>query len=349
MLPRTPALKALAVLALGLAAPANAQRATDNFPLRIDRVEIVGRDAALMSTISARVGTDGRVYVADHAAAQVVAFGPEGRLLWRSGRKGRGPGEFEMPYRVAATADGGVLVLDRTTSEVTALGADGRFHQRYALPVLFGQVDHMVATPGDELLISGVTVARTEPRTAHFGVHRFSLRGGQMKWLGSFGPLPPVQDRQVLERWGAGTLTPASGGDVLFSVRFPYAVHRFDASGRPKSVLRPARPLQGKPEDAVVIERVGASTIFSTGTREVLRPGPAWELPGGWILTTRLSDRRLLWDLVSPEGQVSTRSLPENWRTVAGYDAARGVLWVTATEEDEPVLLKVSVTLGGAK
>ncbi|HEX2203062.1 MAG TPA: hypothetical protein VHG91_07180 [Longimicrobium sp.] len=343
-------LTAAAAVSLTLALPAIAQRDTDDdFPLRIDRVEIVGLDAALGTILSARVGPDGQVYVTDHQSAQIVAFDPDGRLLWRSGRKGRGPGEFEMPYRVAVSADRGVLVLDRATSEVSALGPDGRFRQRYTLPVLFGQVDHMVATPAGELLISGVTVARSDPRSARYGIHRFSLRGQEMKWLGSFGPLPPVQDRQVLEHWGAGTLTPASGGDVLFSVRFPYAIHRFDASGRAKSVIRPSRPLQGKPEDAIIIEKVGASTIFSTGTREVLRPGPAWELPGGWTLATRLSDRRLLWDLVSPAGTVSTRSLPENWKTVVGYDAARSLLWVTATENDEPVLLKVSVTLAGAK
>ena len=345
MCPRLPLLTAFATLLLH-ASPAAAQSASaDAFPLRIDRVEIVGRDAELGRLAMARVAPDGSVYAIDSDNTQVVAFSPEGRLLWRSGRKGRGPGEFQMPYRLGVRQDGAVLVLDMTTKEVTTLSPEGRYLERARLPFLFFQPDAVVSLPNGEILVSGTT---PDPGAGRYALHRFAFARGEpeLKHLGSFGPLPTIRDELVARGGGAGTASHDDRGDIVYVRRFPYEIHRFDLSGRAKGVVRPPVRMQGAPEDAYRIERSAKRTVIENSGVEVTRPGVAFGVGGGWLLSSRRLGPRLTWDLITPGGgYAGSRTLPEGWNGLAGYDARRGVLWLTGTADDEPVLLRVHISV----
>lgn len=313
------------------------------FPLRVLETQVVGASEGMGSILAARVGPDGRVYAVDHLNTRVLAFSPEGQLLWSAGRKGRGPGEFQLPSRVAVASDGRVYVLDLYAQEVTVLSSAGRYLSRARLPLSFALADNLLAFSGGRLVVAGVT---EDPRGARFGLHRFALTGSELRYAGSFGPLPPVRDREVLRFWGAGALTPAGPGELLYSLRQPYEIRRYDPTGRLKSVLRPALPLRGKPEDAVRIERSGSATTYSRGSEEVTRPVSAWLLPNGWVLSGRFTGTERRWDLLGADGRViGSRATPEEWGNVVGYDAPRGVLWVAGTRDDEPVLLRLRVAL----
>jgi hypothetical protein len=332
--------------ALWLASPADAQ-GTARAPVSVGQAQLVGRNAQLGTIIDATVASDGRVYVVDYSNTRVVAFSPEGRLLWRFGRRGRGPGEFEMPYRVAAHPDGTVFVLDIGAGAVTAVSPDGGFLGRYRLPFAFNQADGLVALSGDRVVISGT--AFSERRAARSGVHRFRLGEGRLEYLGSFGPLPAVDDTEVLAMWGAGSVGRTGAGELLFTRRIPYEVYRYDFDGRLKQRIQPPFRTRGRPEQTMHIARDDEGVTYTNTGADVEVPGKALELPGGWLAVGRYSARAPVLDLYTPTGRYAGNaplSLPGASAAV-GYDGRRRVLWLTGEKDLEPVLLRVPFTVRG--
>lgn len=316
--------------------------AAQRLPVSFGTEQVVGRDVELGSVMAARVAPDGSVYALDHVNARIVAFGPDGRRKWSMGRQGRGPGEFQTPYRLDVRRDGTIFVYDIGSAEVTAVSPEGRYLDRYRLPFALDQVDALIALD-DALLISGTT---TEPAASGRGIHRFRVDGPELRHAGSFGALPAVRDPMVLQVWGAGALVRGSTGSIWYTRRIPYELYRFDVSGRQRALIRPPFTTRGTPDDAVRIERDARRTSFSETGAYIEVPGPAFELPGGLLLVSRIRPGERFWDVFAVSGRfLGSHPIPERWSGIAGYDPARGVLWVTGTQDDEPVLYRVAVTL----
>src|ERR1051325_12021344 len=115
------------LFALLTAQSSAAQRNGASFPLNIVASATFGEEAEFGSITAGTVGPTGNVYVVDHFKCSVVAFSPAGRMLWKVGRKGRGPGEYQIPYRITTTPSGTLLVFDLGTRDVTTLSQEGRF------------------------------------------------------------------------------------------------------------------------------------------------------------------------------------------------------------------------------
>ncbi|MBL9213889.1 MAG: 6-bladed beta-propeller [Opitutaceae bacterium] len=74
------------------------------------------------------VARSGRIYVADgYGNSRVVMFSPEGRFLKAWGRKGSGPGEFNLPHALAIDDAGRVYVAERLNHRVQVFDADGNY------------------------------------------------------------------------------------------------------------------------------------------------------------------------------------------------------------------------------
>lgn len=313
------------------------------FPLRVERVEAVGLQPGFGSILAVAVGPDGSVIAVDHVNSRVVAFGPDGRERWRAGRAGRGPGEFQIPYRVAVGGDGSVHVLDMGTGELSRFSAEGRYLDRARLPFPFAQVDGVLALPGGEIAISGYAPDGDAPARA---IHRFAREDERLRHTGSFGALPQARDPEVLRSWGAGAIQQGTSGTIWYARRSPYEVYRFTSGGTMQRVLRPPFRSAGMPDDAVQVERNGRSTTWSAGEGEVVYPAGAVELSDGFVLVTRITAAGRWWDLFGPDGRLTaSRRVPDEWGTPAGYDAARDVLWSSGTYRDEPALLRMRVVL----
>lgn len=65
------------------------------------------------------------IVVFDYGDFQVKAFGLDGTLQWRFGRRGQGPWEFADPGDLQVSSAGEILVSDRANSRVTALDLAG--------------------------------------------------------------------------------------------------------------------------------------------------------------------------------------------------------------------------------
>jgi len=71
---------------------------------------------------------NGDVYVSDgYGGARVVKFSRDGTYLLQWGRRGAGPGEFELPHNLVVDGQGRVYVTDRENQRVEVFDANGTF------------------------------------------------------------------------------------------------------------------------------------------------------------------------------------------------------------------------------
>jgi DNA-binding beta-propeller fold protein YncE len=72
--------------------------------------------------------SNGSIYVSDgYGNNRVAKFSPSGKFLFDWGRKGQGPGEFDLPHSVAVDAQGLVYVADRSNSRIQVFDSNGKF------------------------------------------------------------------------------------------------------------------------------------------------------------------------------------------------------------------------------
>jgi sugar lactone lactonase YvrE len=69
----------------------------------------------------------GRVYVCDAGGHSVVVLDVEGRLLFRFGVRGAGPGQLNFPTNLSATPEGDLLVSDTLNFRIQRFTSEGEF------------------------------------------------------------------------------------------------------------------------------------------------------------------------------------------------------------------------------
>ncbi len=90
------------------------------------RTDIYGPPTSpLRSPLGVGVSPDGRIFVADTGNARIQVFNREGRWLYRFGRYGHRPGEFDYPTDVLYSA-GRLYVADMKNSRIQVFTPEGR-------------------------------------------------------------------------------------------------------------------------------------------------------------------------------------------------------------------------------
>jgi hypothetical protein len=308
--------------------------------LQLRAVKIVGQNDAIFDVMGWAEGPDGSVYLVEGSNRRILRYSPEGKLLWEAGRRGGGPGEYELPYRIAVSPDSTVLVYDRSRNSISRLSPDGSYRDRLQLEVNFSQIDNIVALRDGGIAVAGVT---SQAGSARLGVHIFDSR---MRHVRSFGPVPAVKDPYLVRQWGAGGLTLAANGDLLYVRRLPYEIYRYSSTGELKALLRPDLPVFGTPDQAFQVSREGNRIQTTVSQAKVTRPLPAHELPDGTLLSGRSVGVSKTWDFIRPDGSVIRTLAPrDEWHSVVGIDRKRGYLWLLGEHELEPVLLRASFVI----
>lgn len=73
-------------------------------------------------------GPDGLIYVADgYANGRIVVFDGDGNKVREWGRRGTGPGEFNLPHSLVVGPDGTVYVADRENGRIQLFTPDGEY------------------------------------------------------------------------------------------------------------------------------------------------------------------------------------------------------------------------------
>ncbi|MDH7513468.1 MAG: 6-bladed beta-propeller [Clostridiales bacterium] len=93
-------------------------------------------EAFFESVVDIKLDPDGSVYFCDYKANNIKKFDATGRYLKTIGRKGQGPGEFNMPFCIAVTAER-LIVWDMGNRRLSQLTPDGSFLK--SIPFQFGQ------------------------------------------------------------------------------------------------------------------------------------------------------------------------------------------------------------------
>jgi hypothetical protein len=338
------------LLALALVVPPNLACAQSSlpagFPIEFGELLPVGADIDNGMLSDASVGQSGRVCQADYSNQRISCFSPDGDLLWSTGKQGEGPGEFRGLYRLVVTPADTVLAYDLVGSIIHIIGPDGHFVRRSPLPIRFRQVDDLNYSDRGFVIISGV--APNAGLASDSAVHVFELRDS-LKYVRSFGPLPPSKSKEILAYWGAGNTRTTGNGDLIYARRFPYELHIYSPSGvRERMVIGPEK-LKFGPDDAIKIENTAtSSSVEDDTTRNIVIPLTPIPITNEWILIGRRARKtRMVWldaiPLTDQRRPVSFEVPRESpLRALIGVDVSRGYLWAIGYSDDAPSLYRIA-------
>jgi DNA-binding beta-propeller fold protein YncE len=96
---------------------------------------------------------NGDIYVSDgYGNPRVVKYSRDGKYLLQWGRRGTGPGEFELPHNLAVDAQGRVYVTDRDNRRIQIFDPSGKFLKEWTN---VGGVSSLFMTKDQRLWASG--------------------------------------------------------------------------------------------------------------------------------------------------------------------------------------------------
>lgn len=102
---------------------------------------------------SVAVAPSGDIYVADgYGNSRIVKFSPQGKYLMSWGKRGSGPGEFNIPHGITVDAQGNVYVAERVNNRVQVFDPDGHFLAQWRWPGYHGADSILMAREGGALV-----------------------------------------------------------------------------------------------------------------------------------------------------------------------------------------------------
>jgi sugar lactone lactonase YvrE len=97
------------------------------------------------------VAPSGDIFVADgHVNSRIVKFSKEGKFIKAWGRKGTGPGEFDLPHTMSFDSRGRLFVGDRSNKRIQIFDQEGNFIAQWPQ---FGSPSGIFIAPDDTLYV----------------------------------------------------------------------------------------------------------------------------------------------------------------------------------------------------
>ena len=151
------------------------------------------------------VAPNGDIFVADgHGGdtnARIVKFDKDGKFIKIWGKKGAGPGEFNVPHALAMDSAGRLFVGDRANSRIQIFDQDGKFLAEWKQ---FGRPSGVFIDKGDIIYVADSESNNTQNPGFKRGLRIGSAKDGKVTALIP-DPLP------VKEGSGPGTGSAAEG------------------------------------------------------------------------------------------------------------------------------------------
>lgn len=109
-----------------------------------------------------------RIFISDgYANARVLEYRMDGRRVREWGRRGTGPGEFNLPHAIAAGPDGSIYVADRENGRIQWFSPEGRHR---------GEWNHLGRTFSLKFAANGDIWMGSQPHDTANGVECWLLR-----------------------------------------------------------------------------------------------------------------------------------------------------------------------------
>lgn len=224
----------------------------------------------------------GRFYLADATDGLLKVYTASGQFLWQLGRRGAGPGEYELIRNILPAADGSVQVLDGALARRSHYSADGTFLGSTPTAVI-GGIGMSAALLGNSLVINALPASREVSGNA---LQIIDPQGRPTAWFGDASPFDPSK-RWLQQR----LLWVRRSGELLVAEPFTFTidVYRPDFTKK-ESITRtadwlPTRPPDARPSDGVFDKpftpRLGGMWEDSGGLLwlYIAVPAPDWK-PG---------------------------------------------------------------------
>ena len=111
-----------------------------------------GTDRPFVRLSGIDVGEDGRIVATDVSDGTGYLFSPQGDLVRTLGKRGFGPGEFQVPHTPRFGADGRIHVADARLQQIVVFSSDGRFERAVPLRGFLALPTYEVLPDGSYLL-----------------------------------------------------------------------------------------------------------------------------------------------------------------------------------------------------
>jgi peptidylamidoglycolate lyase len=129
---------------------------------------------------------DGSFYVSDgYRNTRVVKFSADGKFQYEWGKKGNGPGEFNLPHGIATDNQGRVYVCDRSNARVQIFDPMGKYISEWKDPQMGRPYGISIGINGDVFVVDGGDQPQEYPDRG--GAVRMSQSGKILDSFGSFG------------------------------------------------------------------------------------------------------------------------------------------------------------------
>jgi hypothetical protein len=92
-----------------------------------------GAESVLNRPQDLKVDANGNIYVLDWGDVDFKVFAPDGRLLRTFGKKGQGPGEFDIPAYFVLGGDGRIFLLSGRQHQMITLDSTGKYLSSFKL------------------------------------------------------------------------------------------------------------------------------------------------------------------------------------------------------------------------
>lgn len=318
-------LGAVLLLACAVGARQSAAQAVPSRPItraasgapRLELTQVVrlgsldGEHDAFGRVMDATLDRAGRILVADDQSHQVVVFERNGRYVGRVGRRGRGPGELESPWRVATDASDSIFVWDMAQARISVFGRDLVFRRAFAVPPRW-TVGSIHFLPDGRLLVAAY--GRGERGTLHV-----LSRTGTVER--TFGPGFNAPDLAGYEGSLLGGTAEVADGGIVYSVKSPYELWFFGLDGTPRRRCEGERGWTTGP--AAVVQNAAGRT--SLAWNRYVHAYNVVSLGGGLLLNLLLDPRtgRTTLDLLGADCRLLRRTVSDGPLTVLRASGSR--------------------------
>lgn len=132
------------------------------------------------------VAADGSFYVSDgYENSRVVKFSADGKFLFQWGKRGKGPGEFDLPHAIALDDTGRVYVADRENDRVQVFDGEGKFLNQWQNPDMGRPYSVTIAGRDRAFVVDGGEQPKSGPDRG--SASELTLNGQMLSRFGRYG------------------------------------------------------------------------------------------------------------------------------------------------------------------
>jgi len=166
-----------------------------------------------------KVSENGTIYILDWGDVNIKVYDKHGRYLRIVGRKGQGPGEFDVPVYFDLSSDGKIYIMDSRFRRVAILDTLGKFISGFLLEN--GYHSGMKTDQNNYLYFSRNITLDVEDINSKISIHRYDSDGNEVLNFGEF-----INEKRIAVRTGE------KSSISIGSRNMPTTVWGIDLSGR---------------------------------------------------------------------------------------------------------------------